>query len=98
MEKIKPCIWFQGRAEEAMQYYVDTFPNSKITYLERYTGDQGVPDEEKLKGKVLTGTFELGGQPFVCLDGGPVFELRPAQYLLWSKLRLKMSLIKSGSA
>ncbi len=78
MEAIKPCIWFQGNAEEAMQYYVATFPNSKINTIERYTGDQGIPDEDKLLGKALTGTFELNGQPFVCLDGGPVFEITGA--------------------
>jgi predicted 3-demethylubiquinone-9 3-methyltransferase (glyoxalase superfamily) len=78
MESIKPCIWFQGAAEEAMSYYVDTFPNSKITHIERYTGDQGIPDEQKLAGKVLTGVFELNGQEFMCLDGGPVFEMSGA--------------------
>jgi len=75
MQTFKPCIWFQGNAEEAMNYYVSTFRNSKITHIERYAGDQGIPDEEKLKGKVLTGIFELDGQEFMCLDGGPMFEL-----------------------
>lgn len=78
MGTIKPCIWFQGNAEDAMKYYIETFPNSKITYIERYTGTQGIPDEDKLVGKVLTGTFELNGQPFLCLDGGPVFEMTGA--------------------
>jgi predicted 3-demethylubiquinone-9 3-methyltransferase (glyoxalase superfamily) len=78
MQKFKTCIWFQGNAEEAMNYYVSTFKNSKITHIERYSGDQGIPDEQKLKGKVLTGVFELDGQEFVCLDGGPVFELTGA--------------------
>ena len=78
MNAIKPCIWFQGNAEEAMNFYVETFPNSKITYIERYAGDQGIPDEEKLVGKILTGTFDINGQPFVCLDGGPMFEMTGA--------------------
>lgn len=78
MNPITPFIWFQGNAEEAMSYYVATFPNSKINQIERYSGDQGIPDEEKLKGKVLTGVFELNGQPFMCLDGGPVFEMSGA--------------------
>ena len=74
MHEITPFIWFQGMAEEAMNYYVETFQNSKITYIERYTGDQGIPGEKELKGKVLTGLFELNGQKFACLDGGPQFQ------------------------
>jgi predicted 3-demethylubiquinone-9 3-methyltransferase (glyoxalase superfamily) len=75
MQGIKPFIWFTGQAEEAMNYYVGTFPNSKISHIERYSGDQGIPDEDKLKGKVLTGVFELNGTEFMCLDGGPQFEV-----------------------
>ena len=75
MQKFKPFIWFQGNAEEAMNYYVSTFKNSKITEIERYAGDQGIPGEVELKGKVLTGIFELDGQQFMCLDGGAQFEL-----------------------
>ena len=75
MQQISPCIWFQGTAEEAMNFYVSIFKNSKITHLERYTGNQGIPNEKELAGKVLTGVFELNGQPFMCLDGGPLFEL-----------------------
>ncbi|HEX7259650.1 MAG TPA: VOC family protein [Candidatus Saccharimonadia bacterium] len=78
MQKFKPCIWFESGAEEAMNYYVSTFRNSKITHIERYSGDQGIPGEEKLKGKVLTGVFELEGQEFMCLDGGPQFEMTGA--------------------
>ena len=51
MQKITPFIWFQGQAEEAMNFYTSVFPNSRITHLERYTGDMGIPDEEKLTGK-----------------------------------------------
>ncbi|HSH31546.1 MAG TPA: VOC family protein [Candidatus Saccharimonadales bacterium] len=78
MQKFTPFIWFQGNAEEAMNYYVATFKNSKITHIERYAGDQGIPGEKELKGKVLTGVFELDGQQFMCLDGGPVFEMTGA--------------------
>lgn len=70
---VVPSIWFTGNAEEAMNFYVETFPDSKITHIERYTGDMGIPDEDKRKGKVLTGMFEVAGQGFSCLDGGPVF-------------------------
>lgn len=75
MQKVTPFIWFLGDAEEAMNFYVRTFKNSKIIQIERYTGDQGIPDEDKLKGKVLTGIFEIEGTQFMCLDGGPVFDL-----------------------
>lgn len=78
MSPIKPFIWFQGTAEEAMNFYVETFPNSEIKHIERYAGDQGIPDEDKLKGKVLTGSFTINGQEFMCLDGGPVFEMSGA--------------------
>ncbi len=78
MNTITPFIWFKANAEEAMNYYVETFPNSKITTIERYAGDQGIPGEQELKGKVLTGVFELNGQPFMCLDGGDQFALTGA--------------------
>lgn len=78
MDDITPCIWFQGDAEAAMELYVDTFPNSRIVTIERYQGDQGIPGEAELAGKVLTGVFELNGRPFMCLDGGPMFELTGA--------------------
>jgi predicted 3-demethylubiquinone-9 3-methyltransferase (glyoxalase superfamily) len=74
MQPIKPFIWFDGQAEEAMNFYTSTFPNSKIVHIERYAGDQGIPGEDQLKGKVLTGIFDLNGQEFQCLDGGPVFK------------------------
>lgn len=78
MHEITPFIWFQGNAEEAMNYYVETFPNSEIVQIERYSGDQGIPDEERLKGKVLTGVFKLNGQQFMCLDGGDQFKMSGA--------------------
>jgi len=78
MQKVIPFIWFQGNAEEAMNYYVSIFDNSKIVMLERYTGNQGIPGEKELAGKVLTGVFEIEGLRFMCLDGGPQFELSGA--------------------
>ena len=68
MQKFTPFIWFQGNAEEAMKYYVSTFRNSKITHIERYAGDQCIPGEEELKGKVLTGIFELE-RPVIYVSG-----------------------------
>lgn len=78
MRTITPCIWFQGNAEEAMNYYVSTFDGARIVHIERYAGDQGIPGEQELQGKVLTGIFELEGQRFMCLDGGPEFSLSGA--------------------
>ncbi|HSX01227.1 MAG TPA: VOC family protein [Candidatus Saccharimonas sp.] len=75
MKPIKPFIWFNGQAEDAMNFYVQLFPNSRIIHIERYAGNQGIPGEAELKGKVLTGVFELNGLEFQCLDGGPQFEL-----------------------
>lgn len=78
MQKVTPFIWFQGNAEEAMNYYVSTFKNSRITHIERYSGSQGIPGEKELVGKVLTAVFEVEGQRFMCLDGGPQFEMTGA--------------------
>jgi predicted 3-demethylubiquinone-9 3-methyltransferase (glyoxalase superfamily) len=78
MPRITPFIWFKSNAEEAMNYYVSVFPDAKILEIERYAGDQGIPGEQELKGKVLNGTFEIMGQRFMCLDGGPQFELTGA--------------------
>lgn len=72
MSSVTPFIWFKDNAEEAMNYYVSLFPNSKIVHLERYEGEQGIPGEKELQGKVLTGVFEVGGMRFMCLDGGTV--------------------------
>lgn len=81
MQKITPCLWFDKNAEEAMNFYVGLFngapgdkKNSKIVSILRYPDG---PLEETMKGmegKVLTGFFELDGQSFICLDGGPVFK------------------------
>lgn len=74
MQEVTPFIWFENNAEEAMNFYVSVFPNSKILDIERYAGDQGIPGEKELKGKVLTGVFEVYGLRLMCLDGGPVFK------------------------
>ena len=66
MKKISPFLWFDNQAEEAMNFYVSIFKNSKIVSVSRY-GDQG-PDP---KGTVMTATFELNGQEFMALNGGP---------------------------
>ena len=73
MQKIMPCLWFDDKAEEAINFYVSVFPNSKILSATRY-GDAGpLP-----KGTVLTVTARLHGQEFMALNGGPVFTFSPA--------------------
>ncbi|HEX8990961.1 MAG TPA: VOC family protein [Anaerolineales bacterium] len=67
MEKITPFLWFDDQAEEAMNFYVSVFKNSRVLRVSRY-GDAG-PGQ---KGQVMTATFELDGQKFTALNGGPV--------------------------
>jgi predicted 3-demethylubiquinone-9 3-methyltransferase (glyoxalase superfamily) len=72
--KIVPCLWFDSEAEEAANRYVGIFPNAKITNISRYAQDiHGKP-----KGSVLTVSFELDGQEFTALNGGPVFKFNEA--------------------
>ncbi len=71
--KITPFLWFNGQAEEAANYYVTVFKNSKINTVTRY-GDEGTGP----KGSVMTVSFQLDGQEFTALNGGPVYQLTPA--------------------
>lgn len=66
MQKIMPCLWFDDRIEDAVNFYTSVFPNAKITEMSRY-GDVGPMP----KGKVLTAIFEIEGQRFMALNGGP---------------------------
>ncbi|MER5303302.1 VOC family protein [Streptomyces lasiicapitis] len=68
MPRITPNLWFDTQAQEAAEFYVSVFPNSKITNVTNY-GD-AVPDRA---GTVLTVQFELDGQPYLALNGGPQF-------------------------
>ncbi len=79
MQKITPFLWFEGKADEAMQLYVSAFPNSKITNIKRYPTDYQVGPQSGMGGKVLTGVFEIDGYQLMCLDGGPYFTLTPTQ-------------------
>ncbi len=65
MKKITPFLWFDDQAEEAMNFYVSVFPNSRVLDISRYGDDAPGP-----KGKVMTATFELNGQQFMVLNGG----------------------------
>jgi predicted 3-demethylubiquinone-9 3-methyltransferase (glyoxalase superfamily) len=73
MQKITPFLWFDDRAEEAMSFYVSIFKNSKVGTVTRY-GDAGPGP----KGSVISATFELDGQPFMALNGGPLFKFTEA--------------------
>ena len=73
MQKITPFLWFDGKAEEAMNFYTSIFKNSKIVSVTRY-GEAGPGP----KGTVMTVKFELNGQEFVALNGGPQFTFTEA--------------------
>ncbi len=73
MQKITPFLWFDNQAEEAMNFYVSIFKNSKVVTATRY-GDAGPGP----KGTVMTAEFQLEGQEFVALNGGPHFKFTEA--------------------
>src|SRR3989442_7941324 len=73
MQKIVPFLWFDGNAEEAMNFYVSVFRNSKVVSVTRY-GDAGPGP----KGSVMTASFQVDGQEFVALNGGPQFTFTEA--------------------
>ncbi len=73
MHKITPFLWFDGKAEEAMNFYVSIFKNSKVGRVTRY-GEAGPSP----KGTVMSATFQLDGQDFLALNGGPQFTFSPA--------------------
>ena len=77
MQKITPCLWFDSNAEEAVNLYTSTFKNSKIGKTSRY-GDVGYEIHGKPAGTLLTMDFELNGQPFTALNGGPMFKFNEA--------------------
>ena len=93
MQKISPFLWFDGKAEEAMNFYVSLFKNSRVVSVTRY-GEAGPGP----KGTVMAATFQLEGQDFYALNGGPQYTFTPAVSLfvncetqqevdeLWDKL------------
>jgi predicted 3-demethylubiquinone-9 3-methyltransferase (glyoxalase superfamily) len=76
-QKIVPCLWFAQEAEEAARYYTGIFPNSKIGRIARY-GKAGFEQHQQKEGTVLTVQFDLAGQPFTALNGGPIFKFNEA--------------------
>ena len=77
LRKLVPCLWFDGQAEEAARFYVSIFDGSRITHVSRY-GEAGREVHGQKPGSVLTVAFELQGQPFTALNGGPVFKFNEA--------------------
>jgi predicted 3-demethylubiquinone-9 3-methyltransferase (glyoxalase superfamily) len=77
MQKITPCLWFDSNAEEAVKFYISIFKNSKIGKISRY-GKEGYEIHRKPEGTVLTVEFELNGQTFTALNGGPAFKFNEA--------------------
>jgi predicted 3-demethylubiquinone-9 3-methyltransferase (glyoxalase superfamily) len=73
MQKITPFLWFDGTAEEAMNFYVSVFKSSKVGKVTRY--GEGAPAP---KGTVMSATFQLEGQEFFALNGGPMYSFTPA--------------------
>jgi len=77
MQPITPCLWFDRNAEEAAKFYTSIFKNSKIGNVSRY-GEAGFEIHRMPAGTVLTIEFELNGQTFTALNGGPVFKFTEA--------------------
>jgi predicted 3-demethylubiquinone-9 3-methyltransferase (glyoxalase superfamily) len=76
-QKISPCLWFDDQAEEAAHFYMGIFKNSRVLSIARY-GEAGKEIHGKASGSVMTVEFELDGQPFTALNGGPVFQFSEA--------------------
>jgi predicted 3-demethylubiquinone-9 3-methyltransferase (glyoxalase superfamily) len=85
IQQIVPSLWFDKETEEAVNFYVSTFNgsphkrrDSKIISITRYEKGMEVPGADEMEGKVLTAIFELSGQRFMALDGGPIFKFNEA--------------------
>jgi predicted 3-demethylubiquinone-9 3-methyltransferase (glyoxalase superfamily) len=76
-QKITPCLWFDGRAEEAANFYISVFKNSKIETISHY-GKEGFETHGQKEGTVLTVDFQINGQSFTALNGGPLFKFSEA--------------------
>ena len=77
MQKITPCLWFDDQAEKAVTFYTSIFANSRIVNISRY-GEAGYEVHGKPAGSVMTVAFEINGQPFTALNGGPIFKFNEA--------------------
>lgn len=77
VQRISPCLWFNKEAEEAARHYVGIFKNSRIGTITRY-GKAGFETHHQPAGTVMTVAFELEGQKFTALNGGPQFKFNEA--------------------
>ena len=77
LQKISPCLWFDNQAEEAANFYTSIFENSRVVTITRY-GEAGHEIHGRPAGSVLTVEFELDGQAFTALNGGPLFKFSEA--------------------
>jgi predicted 3-demethylubiquinone-9 3-methyltransferase (glyoxalase superfamily) len=75
--RITPCLWFDSQAEEAANYYVGIFKNSEVRNIGRY-GEAGKENHGKPAGSVMIVEFDLDGQAFTALNGGPIFKFNEA--------------------
>lgn len=75
--RLKPCLWFDHQAEEAVHFYTSIFENSKTGNISRY-GESGSQVSGQKKGSVMAVDFELDGQNFTALNGGPIFKFSPS--------------------
>ncbi len=106
-QKITPHLWFDSEAEEAAKFYVSIFNNSKLGVITRY-GKAGFEVHGQPAGKVMTVEFELEGQKFIALNGGPVFKFNEAVSFLvscedqkeidyfWEKLTAGGTIVQCG--
>ena len=103
-QKITPFLWFDKQAEEAITYYVNVFneaphsrKNSKVNFIQRYEKGIEAPGAAEMAGKVLTAEFELDGQKFQALDGGPIFRFNESFPCWWTAGTRKRSTISGAS-
>jgi predicted 3-demethylubiquinone-9 3-methyltransferase (glyoxalase superfamily) len=81
LQRIRPCLWFDGQGEEAANFYVGIFPNSRILKISRYS-EVGHEVHGRAAGSVMTVEFELDGQRMLALNGGPQFKFNQAISLM----------------
>jgi predicted 3-demethylubiquinone-9 3-methyltransferase (glyoxalase superfamily) len=77
MKNITPCLWFDSEGEDAAKFYVSIFKNSKIKHIQRYT-EVGREHHGKEPGSVMVVSFEINGQEYTALNGGPIFKISEA--------------------
>jgi predicted 3-demethylubiquinone-9 3-methyltransferase (glyoxalase superfamily) len=78
MTTVQTCLWFDGRIDEAAEFYLSLLPGSKILHRSEYTEGSGPPDGPDMTGQALTIDLELAGVPYTLLNGGPQFPLSEA--------------------